>query len=100
MLWPPEGARLRLMQLPKDESEQAAEGQSRSKKNPRFRQANQGHQDYAESDEKADRMTGKTSSTILSKWNDILRMQFVGARGGGSNKCLCILTESSHGEYP
>jgi TonB family protein len=39
-------------------------------------------------------MAGEASRAILSKWNNVLGMQFVGARGRRSNKCARILTHS------
>jgi len=62
------------MQFPKDEPEQAAERQGRSKKNPRFRQANQRDEDDAKGNNKSDRMTREAARSIFSEWNDIFWM--------------------------
>src|SRR5260221_980540 len=91
-----ERTRLPLMQFPKDEPEQAAERQSRGKKNSRFWQANQGDEHNAKRNNKSDRMTRKAPRSIFSERNDILRMQFVGAMHGRSNECVRVFAESSH----
>src|SRR5437867_9604680 len=95
-LWTPEGTRLPVMQLPENKPEYRTEWKRRGQKNPRFGDTDQRHQTYAKRHEKADRVTGKASRAVLSKWNNILRMQFVRARRGRSNKCACVSTERSH----
>jgi len=88
------------MQFPQNEPKQAAERQSRGKKNPRFRQANQRDEDDAKGNNKSDRMTRKAPRSIFSEWNDIFWMQLICARGGGRNVGVREMTKVSHGEYP